>query len=226
MTAQHLLVVDDDERLRGLLKRYLGGRGYLVTDAANAAEATVLLGVFQFDLIVLDVMMPGQSGIELAASLRPALATPILLLTALGAPDDRIRGLEAGADDYLAKPFEPRELDLRIQAILRRSAAGARTRHILLGPFRFDPAIRRLEQDGVPVPLTGMEQALLAALAAGLNTPVMREELARQLGIALDLDSRTLDVQILRLRRKLGDDEQRLIQTVRGKGYMLQGVTA
>ena len=224
--SQHLLVVDDDERLRSLLKRYLSGRGYLVTDAANAAEARALLAVFRFDLIVLDVMMPGQSGLELAASLRPALRTPILLLTALGEANDRIRGLEAGVDDYLTKPFAPRELDLRIQAILRRSAADAQPPRSLLGPFRFDPATHRLEQDGASVLLTGMEQALLAALAARLNTPVPREDLARQLGLSAEVDSRTLDVQILRLRRKLGEEDTRLIVTVRGKGYMLQGVMA
>ena len=223
MTAQHLLVVDDDERLRSLLKRYLSGRGYLVTDAADASEAEDLLAVFRFDLIVLDVMMPGRSGLEVAARLKPALATPILLLTALGEAEDRIRGLEVGVDDYLTKPFDPRELDLRIQAILRRSTPPPAAPCILFGPFRFDLATQRLEQDGTAVALTGMEQALLVALAAQLNRPVPREELARQLGISADVDSRTLDVQILRLRRKLGEDP-RLIVTVRGRGYMLQGM--
>jgi two-component system phosphate regulon response regulator OmpR len=225
MTAQHLLVVDDDARLRSLLVRSLSGQGYLVSNAANADEAEALLAVLRFDLIVLDVMMPGRSGLELAAALRPQLTTPILLLTALGEAEDRIRGLEAGADDYLAKPFAPRELHLRIQAILRRSGAAHAPAQIVLGPFRFDPATQRLEHDGAPVPLTGMEQALLTALAARLNAPVAREELARMLGVTADVDSRALDVQILRLRRRLGEDAN-LIVTVRGKGYMLQGGVA
>lgn len=217
---QYLLVIDDDERLRGLLGRWLGGEGFHVTTAANADDAQAILNVLRFDLLVLDVMMPGRTGIELLETLRPTLETPVVLLTALGDPPDRIRGLMAGADDYVAKPFEPQELLLRIRSILRRARTA--TGHIQFGPFTFDPHRQQVQHNQQPFPLTGMEINLLSVLAEQPGEPVARESLCARLGLPDDPENRTLDVHVLRLRRKLGADH--LIQTVRGKGYLLQGI--
>lgn len=219
----HILVVDDDDRLRKLLARFLSENGYLVTEANSAAEARRKLEWFVYDLMVLDVMMPGETGIEL---LRSQLATPppALMLSALGETPDRILGLEAGAEDYLAKPFEPKELLLRVRAILRRSRQPAEAAAVAFGPFVFDPANGQLSQKGEPVYLTTSETALLRLLAAQPGKPVSREALAKLLPGAAN--ERSVDVQVNRLRKKIEESERRplYLQTVRGAGYVLQAV--
>ena len=219
----HVLVVDDDARLRALLSRYLSNEGFRVTTAASAAEARAQMRLMQPDLLVLDVMMPDETGLELTAALRAeGVAPPVLLLTARGAPEDRIAGFEAGADDYLGKPFEPRELALRLRALLRRAAPAAGGR-LPLGQLSFD--LDRGELSGAEgiVHLTGTERALLAALAGRANQPVSREEIVASLGLD-DTGERAVDVQVTRLRRKLEADprEPRYLHTVRGRGYMLK----
>jgi two-component system phosphate regulon response regulator OmpR len=224
----HVLVVDDDSRLRGLLSRYLAEHGFRVTTAENAADARGKLGFLQPDLVVLDVMMPDESGLELTASLRgEASAVPILLLTARGAPEDRIAGFEAGADDYLGKPFEPRELLLRLRAMLRRSApppvAPERAGPVQLGGLEFDALRGQLRGPEGVVHLTGGESALLSALAQRPNEVLSREELGAALGMD-ESGERAIDVQVTRLRRKIEPDsrEPRFLHTVRGRGYVLK----
>jgi len=227
-TPPHILVVDDDARLCDLIARYLGEQGFRVSTAANAAEARQKLAGFAFDLIVLDVMMPGESGLELTRSLRAKNSVPILLLTAMGESADRIGGLETGADDYLTKPFEPRELILRIQAILKRAEAQPRilapSALLRFGPFRFEIDRRRLFRGTDPVYLTEAESAMLARLAMNVGQPVTRDELSALGESAANAQSRLVDVQITRLRRKIEDDPKfpRYLQTVRGRGYVLQ----
>jgi two-component system phosphate regulon response regulator OmpR len=222
----HVLVVDDDRRLRELLQRYLSDNGFRVTTAADAEAARAKLDCFAFDLLVLDVMMPGEDGLALTAWLRRTSQVPILLLTARGEPDDRIAGLEHGADDYLAKPFEPRELLLRINSILRRSTAQAAVQpaptDVRFGDFRFD--LRRLElaNGDSPVRLTSAEAGLLRALAGPPGVVKSRDELSRECAVAGGV--RTIDVQVTRLRRKIEPDPKfpRYLQTVRGRGYVLR----
>ncbi len=231
MTHQdaHILIVDDDERIRTLLVRFLRKNGFLVSAARDAAQARRLLAGLDFDLIVLDVMMPGEDGISLTRDLRQKLSTPILLLTAKGETEDRIAGLESGADDYLAKPFEPRELLLRIGAILRRvpQVEPIQPKFLSLGLLRYDTEKGELWQGDTPLRLTGTEQALLRRMAATPGQPVSRAELIEDLGRGSGADSdnseRAIDVQITRLRRKIEPDprEPRFLQTVRGAGYML-----
>ncbi|MBI4183352.1 MAG: response regulator [Proteobacteria bacterium] len=220
--APHVLVVDDDTRLRELLRRYLSENGFRVTTAADAAEARTHLAGLVFDLIVLDVMMPGESGLALTRSLRRIDSVPILLLTAMGEPADRIAGLERGADDYLAKPFEPRELVLRIDAILRRAEAGRPPTEVRLGEAIFDRARGELRRAGLALRLTSAETALLSVLARSANLVVSREDLRAEARLSGGL--RTVDVQVTRLRRKIEPDprEPRYLQTVRGQGYVLR----
>ena len=218
---RHILVVDDDTRIRTLLQRFLTSNGYRVTTAGDAAEARQHLKNFTFDLIVLDVMMPGEDGLGLTASLRKTSDVPVLLLTARGEAADRIAGLESGADDYLAKPFEPRELLLRIAAIGRRARAErAALKEIRLGAFRFDPERGEMTRDGQQFKLTGAETALLRLLAANAGKPISRLELAQRTGAGLE---RSIDVQVTRLRRKIEDDPKMplYLQTVRSVGYVL-----
>ncbi|MTH76768.1 response regulator [Paracoccus aestuariivivens] len=226
----HILVVDDDERIRSLLKRFLMRNDFLVTTARDAAHARRLLAGLDFDLIVLDVMMPGEDGYSLTRSLRQDRTTPILLLTAKGETEDRISGLESGADDYLAKPFEPRELLLRIAAILRRvpAAEAKGPKFLSIGPLRYDADKGELWQGELPLRLTGTEHALLKRLAGTPRQAVSRAELIEDMGRGPIEDSgenseRAIDVQITRLRRKIEPDpkEPRYLQTVRGAGYML-----
>jgi two-component system phosphate regulon response regulator OmpR len=221
----HVLVVDDDRRLRDLLRRFLADNGFRVTVAGDAREARATVGSFAFDVIVLDVMMPGESGIEMITRLRQeGLALPVLLLTARGAPEDRIAGFEAGADDYLPKPFAPDELVLRIRAILRRAAAPVPPPGpVPLGDAVFDPERGELRgPDGVRR-LTGGELALLAALARRPGAVLSREEIAAALAMD-DASERAIDVQVTRLRRKIEADprEPRFLHTVRGRGYVLK----
>ena len=219
----HLLVVDDDERLRALLRRYLLENGFRVTVAADAAEARATLRSLDFDLLILDVMMPGENGFELTASLKAERRVPILLLTAMAEAEHRIRGLEEGADDYLSKPFEARELVLRIRNILARAGGEPQEpRELRLGACRFDPRRGELLRGEEPVHLTAAEAALLAALARRAGEPISREALAGQAQFSGNL--RTVDVQVTRLRRKIERDPKfpRYLQTVRGTGYVLK----
>lgn len=221
----HLLIVDDDARLRGLLAKYLGDQGFRVSTAGDAAEAARQLDAIAYDLIVLDVMMPGEDGISFTRRLHGGGGPPVLLLTARGGPDDRIAGLEAGADDYLPKPFEPRELVLRIQGILRRKSAepvppSDESEIIRLGAWRLDLKRGELQRGSETVRLTSGELTLMRLLAERAGEPISREELAEATG---QTQERTIDVQVTRLRRKIEDDPKapHHLQTVRGKGYVL-----
>lgn len=221
--APHILVVDDDTRLRALLHQYLSDQGFRVTTAADGAEARARLEALAFDLIVLDIMMPGETGLELTRSLREGGDSPILLLTARGEIDDRIVGLESGADDYLTKPFEPRELVLRINAILRRTqepAAPAQEK-IRFGSFCFDLDREELLKGDDYVRLTAAEASLLKALARRPGVPLSRVALAAE--STLIGSGRAIDVQVTRLRRKIETDPKfpRYLRAVRGVGYVL-----
>ena len=222
----HVLVVDDDKRLRDLIGRYLTEQGYRVTTAVDAADARAKLAGITFDLLVVDIMMPGESGLDLTRALRESSLVPILLLTAMGESTDRISGLETGADDYLVKPFEPRELVLRINAILKRAhqrvSGPTKVGAVKFGAFVFEIERRRLFKAGEPIHLTEAESELLFQLARRAGEPVSREALSPQ---AEDSgESRLIDVQMTRLRRKIEDDPRfpRYLQTVRGRGYVLQ----
>ncbi|QLH40270.1 MAG: response regulator [Defluviicoccus sp.] len=223
LESPHILVVDDDGRLRKLLARYLSEHGYLVATAEDAADARLKLTSFAFDLIVLDLMMPGESGLALAGDLRKRSGVPILMLTAMGEPEDRIKGLEQGADDYMVKPFEPRELLLRIGNILRRvPQADALPPQVQMGEMVFDLGREELSCGDLSVKLTSVETALLTALARRPGVAMSREELIELTG-AVGGD-RAVDVQVTRLRRKIERDprEPRYLQTVRGRGYVLK----
>jgi two-component system phosphate regulon response regulator OmpR len=223
----HVLVVDDDARLRTLLSRYLAENGFRVSTANHAEDARDKLRFLAPDALVLDVMMPGETGLALTAALRAENATvPILLLTARGAPEDRIVGFESGADDYLGKPFEPRELVLRLRAMLRRVAARAEAAPsgpLRLGRLEFDTGRGELSGPEGVVHLTGGEGALLAALAARPNEVLTREDIVAALGMD-ETGERAIDVQVTRLRRKIEVDprEPRFLHTVRGRGYVLK----
>jgi two-component system phosphate regulon response regulator OmpR len=225
--AAHVLVVDDDARLRSLLQRYLAEQGFRISTAANAADARRLLGSMRPDAMVLDVTMPGENGLDLTRALREdGHDMPILLLTARGEPEDRIAGLEAGSDDYLGKPFEPRELLLRLRALLRRIGPPAPTenaRPVRLGTMEFDPVRGLLESPQGPVHLTGGESALLTVLARHPNEVMSREIIARTLEMD-EAGERAIDVQVTRLRRRIEADprEPRFLHTVRGRGYVLK----
>ena len=225
--SAHVLVVDDDARLRALLSRYLAEQGFRVTTAGHAAEARDKLRVVQPDLLVLDVMMPGETGLSLTGALRAERRdVPILLLTARGAPEDRIAGFEAGADDYLGKPFEPYELVLRLRAMLRRVAPPAVPEPagpVRLGALVFDVDRGELTGPGGIVHLTGSEAALLQALARKPGEVLSREEIVDTLHMD-EAGERAIDVQVTRLRRKIEADprEPRFLYTMRGRGYVLK----
>jgi len=229
--AAHLLIVDDDERIRSLLQKFLIRNGFLTSIARDAGHARRLLSGLEFDLIVLDVMMPGEDGLSLTQHIRDDIATPVLLLTAKGEVSDRIAGLEAGADDYLAKPFEPKELLLRINAILRRvppaELVDGSPKVLQLGPVRYDMERGEMWHGEALVRLTATESALMRIFAASLNTPISRAQLVEDLGRdksgGEQAQERAVDVQITRLRRKMEADpkQPRYLQTVRGAGYML-----
>ena len=225
----HLLVVDDDERIRSLLQQFLVQDGYLISTAENAEQARILLSGIEFDLIILDVMMPGQDGISFAGELRNlGNNTPILLLTARGETEDRIKGLEAGADDYLPKPFEPKELLLRINAILRRmpdlKEDKMMPKTLDFGNLKYDVARNELWDGEKQVRLTTTESQLMKIFTSALGEPISRADLVMSLGRDVNLaQDRAIDVQITRLRRKIevNPSQPRYLQTVRGAGYML-----
>ena len=225
--GRHLLVVDDDDRIRNLLKEYLTRAGFRITTAAGGTQARAMMETLDFDLAIFDVMMPGEDGFSLTRWLRDrrglTSSTPVLMLTARGLAEDRIEGLKLGADDYLAKPFEPEELLLRIEAILRRSQSRptqAASAEISLGLCVFHPARGELFRSGESVRLTEAEIALLRHLSRNAHQPVERMDLARE---TVDPSGRAVDIQVTRLRRKIEADPKapRYLQTVRGVGYLL-----
>ena len=220
--APHLLVVDDDSRIRTLLSRYLGDQGFRVTVAESAAEARRKLEAFDFDLLILDVMMPGESGMDLTAAIRRTSEVPILMLTARTETDNRIRGLELGADDYVAKPFDPRELILRINNILKRgsSAAKPKSGEVRFGAFAFHLERQELRRGDDPIRLTDRERQLMRIFAERPGETIPRHEIV---GSDNSLGDHTADVQINRLRRKIEADPANpvYLQTVRGLGYRL-----
>ena len=225
----HLLVVDDDERIRSLLQQFLVQSDYLVSTAEDAKQARTLLSAIEFDLIILDVMMPGQDGISFTAELRTLQNnTPLLLLTARGETEDRIKGLEAGADDYLPKPFEPKELLLRINAILRRmpdlKEDQMMPKTLSLGHLKYDVARNELWEGETQIRLTTTESQLMKIFTSALGEPISRVDLVTSLGRDISsAQDRAIDVQITRLRRKIevNPGQPRYLQTVRGAGYML-----
>lgn len=219
--APHILVVDDDERIRDLLGGYLRQNGFRVTQAENGASARAKLRGLAFDCIILDVMMPGESGFDIAGSLRKGSDVPILMLTARSEPEHRVRGLELGVDDYVAKPFEPRELLLRLQNILRRhSSAKSRHGEVAFGPFSFDLRRNELKRGDEVIRLTDREREVLREFALSGGELVSREDLAR---LGEYENERAVDVQINRLRQKIETDPANpaYLHTVRGKGYVL-----
>ncbi|MEQ8333655.1 response regulator transcription factor [Nisaea sp.] len=224
----HILVVDDDSRLRDLLTRFLSENGFRITAAGDSADARRKLAAIEYDLVVLDVMMPGETGFELTRSMRKTRDLPILLLTAMGEVEDRIEGLETGADDYLTKPFEPRELLLRIRTILRRTRTVpdmSQVRSLVtFGSYAYDRANGELTRDGSIVHLTESEALLLGCFAQTPGRTLSREDLVAR--NAVNGHERTVDVQINRLRRKIEKDPKfpRFLQTVRGKGYVLKAL--
>lgn len=228
MDEAHLLIVDDDERIRGLLQKFLMRNGFMATLARDAAHARRILSGLEFDMIVLDVMMPGEDGVALCRDLRKSISTPILLLTAKADTGDRIGGLEAGADDYLAKPFEPKELLLRINAILRRVPAEEPEvivpKALTLGPVRYDIERGEMWAGEDMVRLTATESQLMRIFSGCPGEAVSRTRLVQELGRGGgQAQERAIDVQITRLRRKIEADpkQPRYLQTVRGEGYML-----
>ena len=220
--APHLLVVDDDRRIRALLLRFLVGEGYRVSTAESAREARAKLEGLKFDLLILDVMMPGENGFDLARAIRSTSTVPILMLTARDEKENRIMGLEIGADDYLAKPFEPRELSLRVANILKRAKppAAAPAESIRFGPFVFHLASGELRRGDEAIRLTDRERDMLRILTSNVGETVPRQALA---GNGEAVGERTVDVQVNRLRRKIERDPGNplIVQTVRGIGYRL-----
>lgn len=219
----HILVIDDDTRLRALLQRYLQENGFAVTTAKDAENARMFLSQYIFDLLIVDVMMPNETGLEFLQNLRKTSQIPAIVLTAMGETEDRISGLESGADDYLAKPFEPKELVLRINNILRRIPQKTLAQNLLnIGDFTFDIKTNELrDKDGNIMHITPLEQTLLSILGNKNGQIFSREQLAELLETGEN--SRSIDVQITRLRKKIEKDSKnpRYLQTIRGKGYML-----
>lgn len=220
--APHILVVDDDQKIRALLGRFLTSNGFRVTEAGDASAARSFMRGLAFDLVLLDVMMPGESGLSLARDLKATRPVPICMLTALADAEDRISGLEAGVDDYISKPFEPRELLLRIKNILRRGQAPAAASRddIRMGPCSFNITRGELKRDDESVKLTERERDLMRLFGQRIGVPVPRHELSSDDNTGSE---RAIDVQINRLRRKIETDPSNpvYLQTVRGKGYIL-----
>ena len=222
MSAAHILIIDDDERLRVLLQRFLSESGFLVTAAGSAQEARAFLVGTLFDLLVIDVMMPEETGTQFLADLRKRSAVPALFLTAINETEDRIAGLETGADDYIAKPFEPRELILRIKRILARQELTGRPNLVQFGLFSYDIDRQILTEDGLRVHITTAEQDLLHCFTAAPNVVLSRQKISDSLKGRMN--GRSIDVAVARLRTKLEHDPRFpvFLQTVRGKGWMLR----
>ncbi len=220
--APHLLLVDDDRRIRRLLQRFLTEKGFRVSTAADAAEARRILTGLDFDLMIVDVMMPGETGVEFVRSIRPVRPAPVLMLTARSETEQRIEGLEAGADDYVPKPFDPRELLLRINNILKRSSQPPvlKLENVRFGPFTFNLPRKELKRGTEVIRLTDREQDIMTQFAERAGETVQRQDL---LGDETEVGERTVDVQINRLRRKIESDPANplWLQTVRGIGYRL-----
>ena len=219
----HILVIDDDDRLRELLRRFLSESGFRITDAANAADAKHLLESLTFDLLIIDVMMPGQNGVDFLHEIRPDNNVPALFLTAMAETENRIDGLEAGADDYIGKPFEPRELILRIKRILsRQPQQHSNKAQVSFGNFIFEIETGRLLSSGLPIHITTAERDLLTAFATHANETLSREALHEQLEGRME--GRSIDVAIARLRRKLEADPKKphYLLTMRGTGWSLR----
>lgn len=219
----HILVVDDDTRIATLVCRYLRDNDFVAVRAESAEEARVMIKNMNFDALVVDIMMPGESGLEFTKYLNEqGKIIPIILLTALGEIENKVEGFESGADDYLAKPFEPKELVMRLKAILKRTQKSQKSGQLKIGRWLFDPQLRILQDDKNKISLTGMEINLIEVLSQSPGEVVSREELARLCN--LDETSRTIDVQVTRLRKKIEEDSKspRYLQTIRGKGYLLR----
>ena len=220
---KHILVVDDDTRLRNLLQRFLRENSFLVSTAKDADEARFMMKQYKFNLLIVDVMMPKESGVEFLQKLRQESSVPVIMLTAMGNVEDRIIGLEVGADDYVAKPFEPKELLLRIGSILKRTPTEKKeTQKLDLGQWVFDMQTKELaSKQGEIMHITPIEQSLLGILGAKSGQVFSRDKLSEILGAGQS--PRSIDVQITRLRKKIEKDSKnpRYLQTVRGKGYML-----
>lgn len=217
----HLLVVDDDQKIRDLLQEFLEQNGYYVSIAKDADEAKFLINEFEFDLFILDVMLPKQKGTELASQLKNLFNTPILMLTAMGEIDDKIKGLEAGADDYLVKPFDPRELILRIKKILLRTCNKKLVKHIYsFSNVKYDKSRNNIIKNNQEIKLTTNEIYLMTYLTNNIGKVVSRETLAQAMN---NVNERTIDVQIIRLRAKIEDNPKypKFLKTIRGKGYIL-----
>lgn len=216
----HILLVDDDERIRDLLCRYLRDQGFRITTSRDAACARHTLEGLSFDLLILDVMMPGENGMDLAQDLKSKMDVPIIMLTARSEPDDRIEGLEVGVDDYIPKPFEPRELVLRINNILKRRHQKTTLKEIHMGAYTFHIERGELQKDSTTIKLTERERDLMRQFASHAGTPIPRHKLASDESSG---NERAVDVQINRLRRKIETDPANpvYLQTVRGKGYIL-----
>ena len=222
----HILIIDDDQKIRLLLKQFLENNSFIVTDAENTDEAKKIMKSLNFDLLVIDIMMPGQNGLEFLKEIRLTNLVPTLMLTAMSSPEDRLDGLEYGADDYMTKPFEPRELLLRIQNILKRFSKNLKKsseeENTKFGPFIFNQKTQNLYKNDIPVHLTTSEQKLLKCFCKSPNTPFSREDINNSLGGNMEI--RSIDVAIARIRRKIEIDQRYPIylQTVRGMGWMLQ----
>ena len=222
----HIFIIDDDQKIRLLLKKFLENNGFRVSDAENTHQAKKIMETLIFDLLVIDIMMPGQNGLDFLKEIRQKSSIPTLMLTAMSNPEDRLDGLEYGADDYMAKPFEPRELLLRIQNILKRrpenlmkNSSSDNTR---FGPFSFNQKSLNLYKNDIPVHLTTSEQKLLSCFCKFPNKPFSRDDINNSLGG--NMETRSIDVAIARIRRKIEDDQRYpvYLQTIRGVGWMLQ----
>lgn len=217
----HLLIVDDDEGIRTLLKKFLVDSGFVVSTAKDAQKAELLMAQYQFDIIIMDIMMPGESGLEFLERYGEKLNTPLILLSALGSVDDRVNGLKSGADDYLAKPFEPEELLLRIHSILRRTGLKTENTEHRFGDFVFDTSTGMLSRNDENVYLTNVESEMLKTLCENASQIVLRDDIIKSKGE--NISSRTIDTQVARLRAKIEDNPKQpvYLHTSRGKGYVL-----
>ena len=221
----HILIIDDDQKIRQLLKIFLENNSFRVSDAENTQQAKKIMETLIFDLLVIDIMMPGQNGLEFLKEIRQTNSIPTLMLTAMSNPEDRLDGLEYGADDYMTKPFEPRELLLRIQNILKRRPENLKKTNIedntKFGPFSFNQKSLNLYKNDLPVHLTTSEQKLLNCFCKFPNKAFSRDDINDSLGG--NMETRSIDVAIARIRRKIEDDQRYPIylQTVRGIGWML-----